>query len=68
MNTIQKPKPQYRSTTLSPVPAQSHLRFDLKEAHRQLPEEKRAECLTLLRKLIEAVADLPNRAEGAANE
>lgn len=68
MHTNQKAKPQCRSTALSPVPTQTHLQFDLKEAHRQLPEEKKAECLALLRELIEAVADLPHRAKGGANE
>jgi len=68
MKAIQEPKPQYRWTRLSPVPVQAHLQFDLPETHRQLPEEKRGECLALLRELIETVADLPPRAKGGANE
>lgn len=64
MNT--KPKPLLAA--VSPVPIQAHLRFDLPKPHSQIPEEKRAEFLALLRELIEVVAARPNCEEGGANE
>lgn len=63
-----KANPQPLSATRSPVPIQAQLRFDPPEARSQIPEEKRAECLALLRTLIETVAGRPTREAGGADE
>lgn len=68
MNTSPKPKPAPLSPAFPPAPIQEHLRFVPLEAHSRVPEEQRAECVALLRKMMEAVAGRPNREEGGAND
>ena len=72
MNAIPKPKPKPKSksvsTVLSPNQVQADFRFNAPEPHGQIPKERRAECIALLRELIETVAGHPIRGEGGADD
>ena len=63
-----KTNPHPMSATRSSVPIQAQLRFDPPETRSHIPEEKRAECLALLRTLIEAAAGRPTREAGGVDE
>jgi hypothetical protein len=63
-----KPKPKSVSTVLSPNQVQADLRFNAPEPDGQIAKERRAECIALLRELIETVAGLPTPEEGGADD
>lgn len=68
MNAIPKPKPKSVSTVLPPNQVQADLRFNVPELDGQIPKERRAECIALLRELIETVAGHPTHEEGGADD
>ena len=68
MNAIPKPKPKSVSTVLSPKDVQVDFRFNAPDPDRQIPKERRAECIALLRELIETVAAYPTHEEGGVDD
>jgi hypothetical protein len=68
MNAIPKPKPKSVSTALPPSLIQADLRLNALESDGQIPQERRAECIALLRELMETVAGRPTHKAGGAND
>jgi hypothetical protein len=61
------PNPKKFSTPRS-QPIQTALQLENPEGPRRIPDEKRSECIALIRELIEAVADRPALHAGGTNE
>jgi hypothetical protein len=66
MNT--NPNPKKVATLTSQQQRQAILQFDSREADGRIPEEKKSECVVLLRELIEVVGSHPRHQAGGPND
>ena len=67
MNTNPKPK-NVATLTSQQQQRQAILQFESRETDRRLPEEKKSECVVLLRELIEVVASHLRHQAGGPND
>jgi hypothetical protein len=65
MNT--NPNPKKTTAAMPPPSRQSLLPLESAEVGKRIPEERKSECIALLRELIEAVAS-PKRHAGGPND
>jgi hypothetical protein len=65
MNAHPNPK-KFSTPRLQSI--QTALQFESPDSERRIPEEKKSECITLFRELIEVVAGRPTIHAGGAND
>jgi hypothetical protein len=65
MNAHPNPK---RLATSKSQSIQTTLQFESPDSEKRIPDERRSECIALLRELIEAVAGYPTIQAGGAND